>query len=39
METRVRLRQGKPVCLPCAGEDYFLLTGRGMSLSREREHG
>uniref|UniRef100_A0A7C3WPI2 Formylmethanofuran dehydrogenase n=1 Tax=Desulfobacca acetoxidans TaxID=60893 RepID=A0A7C3WPI2_9BACT len=39
METRVRLRNGKPVCLICAGEDYFLLTGQGMSISRDGDHG
>jgi len=32
MEPRVRLQEGKPVCLACAGADYFLLTGQGMSL-------
>ncbi len=35
MESRVRLRQGKPLCLTCAGEDYFLLTGHGMTISRD----
>lgn len=34
MEPRVRLLEGKPVCLTCAGADYFLLTGQGMSLAR-----
>jgi formylmethanofuran dehydrogenase subunit E len=38
METRLRLQQGKPVCLTCAGEDYFILTGQGMSLARDRGH-
>uniref|UniRef100_A0A7V4G6T9 Formylmethanofuran dehydrogenase n=1 Tax=Desulfobacca acetoxidans TaxID=60893 RepID=A0A7V4G6T9_9BACT len=35
METRVRLVEGKPTCLACAGEDYALLTGQGISWSRE----
>jgi formylmethanofuran dehydrogenase subunit E len=35
MEPRVRLRQGNPHCLTCAGEDYFLLTGHGMTLTRD----
>jgi formylmethanofuran dehydrogenase subunit E len=35
MEPRLRLQQGQPVCLSCAGEDYFLLTGQGMTLVRE----
>jgi formylmethanofuran dehydrogenase subunit E len=39
MESRLRLRQGQPVCLTCAGEDYFLLTGHGMTISREDGHG
>jgi formylmethanofuran dehydrogenase subunit E len=39
MESRVRLRQGQPICLTCAGEDYFLLTGHGMSMGREDGHG
>ncbi len=39
MESRVRLRQNQPYCLTCAGEDYFLLTGYGMSMSREEVHG
>ena len=39
MESRLRLRQGQPVCLTCAGEDYFLLTGHGMTLSRDDGQG
>ncbi|MBW1990795.1 MAG: TraR/DksA C4-type zinc finger protein [Deltaproteobacteria bacterium] len=38
METRVRLRQGKPLCLTCAGEDYFILTGHGMTITRDSDH-
>ena len=38
MENRVRLREGQPYCLTCAGEDYFLLTGRGMTVTRDGVH-
>jgi formylmethanofuran dehydrogenase subunit E len=38
MEPRVRLRQGQPVCLSCAGEDYFILTGQGMTIVRDGGH-
>jgi hypothetical protein len=34
----VRLREGQPHCLTCAGEDYFLLTGHGMSMNRDGVH-
>jgi formylmethanofuran dehydrogenase subunit E len=32
METRARVRNGQPVCLPCSGQDYYLLAGDGLSL-------
>lgn len=35
METRVRLRNGQPLCLTCAQEPYFMLTGDGMTVTRE----
>jgi formylmethanofuran dehydrogenase subunit E len=38
MEPRVRLRQGQPICLECAGEDYFILTGQGMTIVRDGNH-
>jgi formylmethanofuran dehydrogenase subunit E len=38
MEPRVRLLQGQPVCLSCAGEDYFILTGQGMTIVRDGGH-
>ncbi len=34
MEPRVRLLDGQPCCLACAGADYFLLTGQGLTLTR-----
>jgi formylmethanofuran dehydrogenase subunit E len=30
MEPRVRLKEGKPLCLACAGEGYYMLTGQGI---------
>ncbi|MDI6855149.1 MAG: FmdE family protein [Deltaproteobacteria bacterium] len=36
MEPRARIKDGQPICLACAGEEYGLLTGRGISCSRER---
>ncbi|MBW1917418.1 MAG: TraR/DksA C4-type zinc finger protein [Deltaproteobacteria bacterium] len=35
METRVCLRDGKPTCLACAHEHYFILTGNGITLTRD----
>lgn len=33
MEPRVRMRDGKPVCIPCSGQAYYQLTGNGMSIT------
>lgn len=30
METKARVREGKPVCLACAAEKYYLLTAQGI---------
>jgi formylmethanofuran dehydrogenase subunit E len=35
MEPRMRLKNGRKVCLACAGEDYYLLTGQGIGCGRE----
>jgi formylmethanofuran dehydrogenase subunit E len=32
MESRTRVKDGKPVCLNCAGQEYYQLAGDGMSL-------
>jgi formylmethanofuran dehydrogenase subunit E len=32
MEPRARVKDGKPVCLSCAGQAYYQLTGAGMTL-------
>ncbi|MFQ6117981.1 MAG: FmdE family protein [Candidatus Bipolaricaulia bacterium] len=34
METRARVRDGKPVCLGCAGGEIHVLDGRGISVER-----
>ncbi len=31
METRARMKEGKPVCIDCAGEEHYVLDGRGIS--------
>ncbi|MFA5110362.1 MAG: FmdE family protein [Desulfobaccales bacterium] len=35
MESRIRVQGGQKVCLACAGEEYFQLTGQGIGCSRE----
>ena len=32
MEPRTRIKDSKPVCIPCSGEGYYQLTGNGMSV-------
>ncbi len=32
MEPRARMRDGKTVCLPCSGQEYYQLAGDGISL-------
>ncbi len=34
METRVRIRGGEPVCLACSGQEYYQLSGDGISTAR-----
>ena len=34
-EERIRVREGKPWCLACAGESFFMLTRRGVSSGKE----
>ena len=34
METRARVRDGKPICLECAGAEYYLLDGSGISIEK-----
>ncbi len=35
MEPRVRYREDKPLCLACAGDEYDMVTGLGISRGRE----
>lgn len=32
MESRARLKDGKPICLPCSGQAYYQLAGDGISV-------
>lgn len=32
MEPRIRMKNGEPVCLPCSEQEYYLLTGDGISV-------
>jgi len=32
MEPRVRMTDGKPVCIPCSGQAYYQLAGDGLSI-------
>jgi len=34
MESRARVRDGKPICIDCAGAEHYVLDGRGISLTR-----
>ena len=34
MESRIRVQAGQKVCLACAGEEYYVLTGQGIGCSR-----
>jgi len=35
MEPRIRVQGGQKVCLACAGEEYYSLTGQGIGCNRE----
>jgi len=37
MEPRARLKDEKPVCIPCSGQEYYQLAGDGISIKR-KEH-
>ncbi len=34
MEPRARVRDGKPICIPCSGWEYYELTGNGISVTK-----
>jgi formylmethanofuran dehydrogenase subunit E len=38
MEPRARLKEGKPICLTCAGLQFFQLAGDGISTVSEKEN-
>lgn len=37
MEPRARIRDNKPVCIPCSGQKYYQMAGDGISLARKRD--
>ncbi|RLE53647.1 MAG: formylmethanofuran dehydrogenase [Candidatus Methanomethylicota archaeon] len=34
MEPKARVKDGKPICLECAGGEYYLMDGRGISVEK-----
>ena len=34
VEPKARVKDGKPICIECAGDEYYLLDGRGISVLR-----
>jgi formylmethanofuran dehydrogenase subunit E len=32
MEPRARVKDGKPICIPCSGQEYYQLAGNGISI-------
>ena len=36
MEPRARIRDGKPVCIPCSGQGFYQLAGEGISLKTNK---
>jgi formylmethanofuran dehydrogenase subunit E len=34
METRIRMKENKPVCISCMGDDYWMIAGRGIHPGR-----
>lgn len=39
IESRVRMKEGKPICLPCSGQEYYELTGNGISSATTKPAG
>jgi len=35
MEPRARIKDGKAVCIPCSGQEYYQLAGDGISIKQE----
>jgi formylmethanofuran dehydrogenase subunit E len=38
METRARMKDGRPACLACSGQNYYQLTGDGLSIITGRSN-
>ncbi|MCK5109348.1 MAG: TraR/DksA C4-type zinc finger protein [Methanosarcinales archaeon] len=34
METRARVADGKPVCIPCSGDEHYAMKGDGIYIER-----
>lgn len=39
MEPRARIKDGKPICIPCSGQEYYQLAGDGISIKQEEPDG
>jgi len=39
METRLRMKDDEPVCIACAGDDYWMVAGRGIHPTKKRVKG
>ncbi len=37
MEPRARMKEGKPVCIPCSGQEYYQLAVDGISVNMKKE--
>ena len=37
MEPRAKIKDGKPICIPCSGHEYYQLAGDGISLNRKED--
>ncbi len=39
MEPRARVKDGKAICIPCSGQEYYQLAGDGISIKQEEPDG
>jgi formylmethanofuran dehydrogenase subunit E len=39
METRIRMKENKPVCISCIGDDYWMVAGRGIHPGHKKVRG
>ncbi|HID27702.1 MAG TPA: hypothetical protein EYP22_07800, partial [Methanosarcinales archaeon] len=35
METRARIKDGEPVCIQCAGDEYYIMDGKGITTAKD----